>query len=57
MKQLKLRGKIKTKDDKLKELIEIEDNVEKQFIIDSSRVKGNLTFKTIIDRVKEFFYS
>lgn len=50
MKQLKLRGKIKTKDDKLKELIEIEDNVEKQFIIDSSRVKGNLTFKTIIDR-------
>ena len=50
MNQLKIRGKIKTKDDKLKELIEIEDNKEKQFIINSSRVKGDLIFKTIIDR-------
>ena len=50
MKILKLKGKIKTKDDKLKELIEIEDNREKQFIVNASRVKGNLIFKTIIDR-------
>lgn len=50
MNQLKIRGKIKTKDDKLKELIEIEDNKEKQFIINSSRVKGDLIFKAIIDR-------
>ena len=50
MKQLKIKGKIKTKDDKLKELIEAEDSKEKQFIINSSRVKGNLIFKTIIDR-------
>lgn len=50
MKFLKLKGKIKTKDDKLKELIEIEDHREKQFIVNSSRVKGNLIFKTIIDR-------
>ena len=50
MKILKLKGKIKTKDDKLKELIEIEDHREKQFIVNASRVKGNLIFKTIIDR-------
>lgn len=50
MKTLKLRGKIKTKDDKLKELIEIEDHREKQAIVNASRVKGNLIFKTIIDR-------
>ena len=50
MKILKLKGKIKTKDDKLKELIEIDDNREKQFIVNASRVKGNLIFKTIIDR-------
>lgn len=50
MKTLKLRGKIKTKDDKLKELIEIEDHREKQSIVNASRVKGNLIFKTIIDR-------
>lgn len=47
---LKLKGKIKTKDDKLKELIEIEDHKDKKFIINASRVKGNLIFKTIIDR-------
>ncbi|WP_294387724.1 RNA polymerase recycling motor HelD [uncultured Clostridium sp.] len=50
MKTLKLKGKIKTKDDKLKELIEIGDHREKQFIVNASRVKGNLIFKTIIDR-------
>ena len=50
MKTLKLKGKIKTKDDKLKELIEIEDHREKQSIVNASRVKGNLIFKTIIDR-------
>lgn len=50
MKILKLKGKIKTKDDKLKELIEIEDQKEKQFIVNSSRFKGNLIFKDIIDR-------
>lgn len=50
MKILKLKGKIKTKDDKLKELIEIEDQKEKQFIVNSSRFKGNLIFKGIIDR-------
>ena len=50
MKILKLKGKIKTKDDKLKELIEIEDQKEKQFIVNSSRFKGNLIFKAIIDR-------
>lgn len=50
IKTLKLKGKIKTKDDKLKELIEIEDKKEKQFIVNSSRFKGNLIFKDIIDR-------
>ena len=50
MKTLKLKGKIKTKDDKIKELIEVEDKREKEFIVNASRFKGNLIFKTIIDR-------
>ncbi|WP_297711860.1 RNA polymerase recycling motor HelD [Clostridium sp.] len=50
MKTLKLKGKIKTKDDKIKELIEVEDKREKEFIVNVSRFKGNLIFKTIIDR-------
>lgn len=50
MKTLKLKGKIKTKDDKLKELIEVEDKREKEFIVNTSRFKGNLIFKSIIDR-------
>lgn len=50
MKYLKLKGKIKTKDDKLKELIEKEDTREKQYIVNSSRVRGDLLFKSIIDR-------
>ena len=50
MKYLKLKGKIKTKDDKLKDLIEKEDTREKQYIVNSSRVRGDLLFKSIIDR-------
>ena len=50
MKYLKLKGKIKTKDDKLKDLIEKDDTREKQYIVNSSRVRGDLLFKSIIDR-------
>ena len=50
MKYLKLKGKIKTKDDKLKDLIEKEDTREKQYIVNSSRGRGDLLFKSIIDR-------
>ena len=50
IKELKLKGKVKTKDDKLKELIEIDDHRKKKDITNASRVKGNLIFKTIIDR-------
>ena len=50
IKELKLKGKIRSKDDKLKELIELEDNKDKKNIVNASRVKGNLIFKTIIDR-------
>ncbi|GAB6169612.1 RNA polymerase recycling motor HelD [Clostridium carnis] len=50
LKKLKIKGKIKTKDEKIKELIECEDNSKKKFITNSSKIKGTLNFKTIIDR-------
>lgn len=50
IKYLKLKGKIKSKDDKLKDIIETEDGTLKKLIVNSSKVKGNLVFKTIIDR-------
>lgn len=50
VKELKLKGKIKSKDDKLKDIIETEDDTLRKFMVNSSKVKGNLIFKTIIDR-------
>lgn len=50
VKQLKLKGKIRSKDDKLKDIIETEDESLRKFMVNSSKVKGNLIFKTIIDR-------
>ena len=50
LKQLKIKAKIKGKDEKLKEIIEA-DNIEKcNYVVNSSRIKGTLTFKSIIDR-------
>ncbi|MDU2672274.1 MAG: RNA polymerase recycling motor HelD [Clostridium sp.] len=50
VKELKLKGKIRSKDDKLKDIIETEDESLRKFMVNSSKVKGNLIFKTIIDR-------
>ena len=50
VKLLKLKGKIRSKDDKLKEIIETDDDNKRKFMVNSSKVKGNLIFKTIIDR-------
>lgn len=50
VKELKLKGKIRSKDDKLKDIIETEDESLRKFMVNSSKVKGKLIFKTIIDR-------
>ena len=50
IKRLKLKGKLKTKDDKIKEIIELEDDERKKLIRNSSKVKGSLIFKSFIDR-------
>lgn len=48
--KLKLRGKIYNKDEKLQSIMEEKDEDRKKLIINSSRFKGSLAFKTIIDR-------
>lgn len=48
--KLKLKVKIKTKDDKLKSIMEMGDYNERKNIVNSSKVKGDLNFKNIIDR-------
>lgn len=50
LKYLKIKSKVKGKDEKLKELIELEDAQRCKFITNASKIKGTLTFKTIIDR-------
>lgn len=49
-KRLKLKGKVKTKDEKIKEIIELNDEDRKTLITESSRIKGTLEFKSVIDR-------
>lgn len=49
-KRLKLKGKIKSKDEKLKEIIEATDEHNIKLITSSSTVKGSMVFKEIIDR-------
>ncbi len=50
VKKLKLKGKLRSKDDKLKELIEMDDEKLKNNIVYSAKVKGDLAFKSVIDR-------
>ncbi|WP_195263242.1 RNA polymerase recycling motor HelD [Clostridium sp. 1001275B_160808_H3] len=50
LKHLKIRSKVKGKDEKLKELIESDDAEKCKLIINSSKIKGTLAFKSIIDR-------
>lgn len=47
---LKSKFKVKSKDEKLREIIENEDTLRSRLIINSSKIKGTLSFKTIIDR-------
>ena len=50
LKYIKTKGKVKGKDEKLKEIIE-SDNAEKcNLIVNSSKIKGTLAFKEMIDR-------
>jgi len=48
--KLKLKGKIYNKDEKLLKIIEEKDEDKKKLIVNSSKVKGTLAFKTMIDR-------
>jgi DNA helicase-2/ATP-dependent DNA helicase PcrA len=48
--KLKLKGKIYNKDQKLKDIMEEKDPNKKKLILNSSRFKGSLAYKQIIDR-------
>lgn len=50
LKHLKVKIKVKGKDEKLKELIESTDAEKCKFMINASKIKGTLGFKSIIDR-------
>lgn len=47
---MKVKGKIITKDEKLSQIIECEDSNKIKYITSSSKVKGSLVFKSILDR-------
>lgn len=47
---LKLKGKLYSKDKKLQNVLENEDSEEVKFITNSSKVKGSMVFKSIMDR-------
>ncbi|WP_160673029.1 RNA polymerase recycling motor HelD [Clostridium sp. C8-1-8] len=47
---LKLKGKIYSKDKKLQQVLESEDTEEVKYITNSSKVKGSMVFKSILDR-------
>ena len=48
--KLKLKGKIYNKDEKLMTIIEEEDEDKKKLIVNSSKVKGTMLFKIMLDR-------
>ena len=50
LKHLKTKYKIKNKDEKIREIIECNDADRCRFIINSSKIKGTLAFKSMIDR-------
>lgn len=50
LKHLKSKAKIKDKDEKLRDIIEADDIEKGRLIVNSSKIKGTLTFKSIIDR-------
>lgn len=48
--KLKLKEKIYNKDEKIMKIIEEKDDQKKKLIVNSSKVKGTLLFKTMLDR-------
>lgn len=50
MSKLKIKGKIYNKDSKLKDIMEENDIEKKKLIINASRIKGTLAYKTMLDR-------
>lgn len=48
--KLKLKVKVYNKDEKIMKIIEEKDENKKKLIVNSSRVKGTLLFKTMLDR-------
>lgn len=48
--KLKLKGKVYNKDEKLLKIIEENDENLKKLIVNSSKVKGTMLFKTMLDR-------
>lgn len=48
--KLKLKEKVYNKDEKIMKIIEEKDDQKKKLIVNSSKVKGTLLFKTMLDR-------
>lgn len=48
--KLKLKVKVYNKDEKIMKIIEEKDEYKKKLIVNSSKVKGTLLFKTMLDR-------
>ncbi|MBD7909942.1 MULTISPECIES: RNA polymerase recycling motor HelD [Clostridium] len=48
--KLKMNGKIYNKDEKLKSILEEKNEEKRKLIVNSSKVKGTLVYKTMIDR-------
>ncbi|MBU5487834.1 UvrD-helicase domain-containing protein [Clostridium sp. MSJ-8] len=48
--KLKLKGKIYNKDEKLKNIMEEKDGDKKKLLIESSRIRGTIDFKEMLDR-------
>ncbi|EQB86540.1 hypothetical protein M918_13685 [Clostridium sp. BL8] len=57
MEILKIKGKIITKDEKLAKIMEEEQINSVKYITSSSKVKGSLAFKSILDRYIKFLES
>ena len=48
--KLKLKGKIYNKDEKLKNMMEEKDENKKRLLIESSKIRGTIDFKEMLDR-------
>lgn len=50
MSKLKIKGKIYSKDEKLKDIMEMKDEKTKKLMLDASTLKGSVEYKEMIDR-------